>query len=222
MQNNYKIGPLILKLWRYKVANIKKCRFEKSPNKVFIIALPLSKGCLFSSSSFRSPSHLPSRGRDKLKRPLQLPQASPQLLLNCRPLRPCYPSQLVKEWTVLEDFWFVPLKWKIIAFFRECFKQQKLTPKEQNWDVLNQETHNISWTAALFLLLICDAEFRTGCRGFFLRVLRYALSLSLCLSVSVSVSVSLPLSPSLSLSSSPLPPSPHLPLPLPLPLLTKP
>ena len=29
------------------------------------------------SSSFRSPSHLQSRGRDKLGRPLQLPQASP-------------------------------------------------------------------------------------------------------------------------------------------------
>ena len=57
----------------------------------------------FSSSSFRSPSHLQSRGWDKLERPLQLSQASPQLLPNCRPLRPCYPSQLVKEWTVLED-----------------------------------------------------------------------------------------------------------------------
>ena len=44
-----------------------------------------------------------SRGRDKLEHPLQLPQASPQLLPNCRPLRPCCPSQLVKGWTVLED-----------------------------------------------------------------------------------------------------------------------
>ena len=39
---------------------------------------------------------LQSRGRDKLERPLQLPQASPQLPPNCRPLRPCCPSQLVK------------------------------------------------------------------------------------------------------------------------------
>ena len=38
----------------------------------------------------------------KLERPLQLPQASPQLLPNCRLLRPRCPSQLVKEWTVLE------------------------------------------------------------------------------------------------------------------------
>ena len=56
-----------------------------------------------SCSSYRSAPHLQSRGRDKLERPLQLPQASPQLLPNCRPLRPCCPSQLVKEWTVLED-----------------------------------------------------------------------------------------------------------------------
>ena len=34
-------------------------------------------------------SHLQSRGRDTLERPLQLPQASPQLLPNRRPLRPC-------------------------------------------------------------------------------------------------------------------------------------
>ena len=34
---------------------------------------------------------------------MQLPQASPQLLPNRRPLRPCCPSQLVKEWTALED-----------------------------------------------------------------------------------------------------------------------
>ena len=55
------------------------------------------------SSSFRSPSHLRSRGRDKLERPLQLPQASTQLLPNRRPIRPCCPSLLIKEWTVLED-----------------------------------------------------------------------------------------------------------------------
>ena len=54
-----------------------------------------------SSSSFRSPSHLQPRGQDKLEHPLQRPQTSPHSLPNCRPLRPCCPSQLVKEWTVL-------------------------------------------------------------------------------------------------------------------------
>ena len=34
-----KIGPLVLKLWQCKVANTKKCHFEKSPNNVFIIKL---------------------------------------------------------------------------------------------------------------------------------------------------------------------------------------
>ena len=54
--------------------------------------------------SFLSPPHLLF-----LERPLQLPQASPQRLPIHSPftgLRPCCPSQLVKEWAVLHSHSF--------------------------------------------------------------------------------------------------------------------